>query len=102
MLWHDCEIDKFENRGRRANQAFAAVVPVFSLDDHIQEPDRPAVRAGQNKALFPLPGFEFNDEVIEESYVDLRRIWNIRQAALQGNRIATLGLPWCTTRDLGQ
>jgi hypothetical protein len=89
VLWHDCAIDKFdEKEGAAAQRSFAGVVPVFPLAT-LQQPDaRQAVRDGDVLDKYYL---EPHEAQIPESYVDLRLVWPVRQAALV-DRIVTLGL----------
>lgn len=84
VLWHGCEIDASLRR-RGPARAFAAVAPVRSLGPTIpHEPARHAIREGRRRAFFHLPPVEsFN-----ESYVDLRQIWNVPQAILTQRRVA--------------
>lgn len=91
VLWHDCAIDKFEEKeekeGAAAARSFAGVVPVFPLA-RLQQPEaREAVRQGDVLDKYYL---EPHEPQIRESYVDLRLLWPVRQAALV-ERIVTLG-----------
>jgi hypothetical protein len=84
VVWHDCQIDKFESQGKPATKWFAAIAPVVPL----QEADAAAaeaVRAGRRRAFFYLPAFT-QIGIEKDSYVDLRHVWSLRQSLLVDRR----------------
>jgi hypothetical protein len=86
VLWHDCQLDKFENQGRPPEKWFAAIAPVRPLAEVGDTAD--AVRRGDRRAFFYLPAYP--DITIEQdSFVDLRHIWPVKQSAL-AKRFGTL------------
>jgi len=88
VLWHDCQLDKFEEKGRPRAKWFTTVSPVFPLDD-MEEAARQIVREGGRRAFFYMPA---NPDVgIEtESYVDLRYTLPFRYSLLESRRVTTL------------
>lgn len=86
VLWHDCQIDKFANQGKPEEKWFAAVAPILPLARVGDMTE--AVRSGQRRAFFFLPAYPAIG-LDQDSYVDLRHIWSIKQGALSG-RFGTL------------
>ena len=84
VLWHGCEIDKAAQKSSRT-RAFVAVAPIRPLVASISNKgDRDVIREGERTAFFHLPSFDDHGE----SFVDLRRIWNVPQAILTHRRAA--------------
>lgn len=84
VLWHDCQIDKFENQQKPPDKWFAAVAPVIAL----QQTDAlaaQAVKEGRRRAFFYLPAFPAIG-LAQESYVDLRHIWPMKQSLLSDRK----------------
>ncbi len=88
VLWHDCEIDKFEEKEKPKEDWFAAVAPVLPLSLIQQADQRERVVAGDRIQLFPLPPLEPVN--LPDSFVDLRHIWSVKQTLLT-DRVASLG-----------
>ena len=88
VIWHDCQLDKFEHQQRPPEKWFAAVAPVLplQLSDSVAAQ---AVRDGRKRAFFFLPAYSAIG-IAQESYVDLRHIWPMKQVLL-GDRKGTLG-----------
>lgn len=88
VLWHDCQIDKFEEQGKSEEKWFAAVAPVVPMrnmdGDAVQ-----AVRDGKRRAFFWMPKNAASG-VPEESYADLRHILPFRQIFLMERRKGAL------------
>lgn len=78
VLWHDCQIDKFENQRRPPEKWFTAVAPVLPIPtgDAGQ-----AIAAGTRRAFFPLPAYPAIG-LNQPSYVDLRHVWPVKQSLL--------------------
>jgi hypothetical protein len=87
VLWHDCEIDKFEEQGRSEDQWYAAIAPVVQGEGIPPEIWR-GIEAGERLQVFFLPQAQ-HAGIASPSYVDLRLIWSVNQSLL-GNRVATL------------
>jgi hypothetical protein len=80
VLWHDCQLDKFENQNKPPDKWFAAIAPVIPL----QQSDAAAaqaVREGRRRAFFFLPAYPAIG-LAKDSYVDLRYIWPMKQSLL--------------------
>lgn len=89
VLWHGCQIDKFEELKKKPESWFAGVVPILEISNRLQPQDREAVESGTHRSFFYLPG---NDEAsgnFPDSFVDLRHIWPIKQSLLT-ERVLTL------------
>ena len=84
VMWHDCQIDKFENQGKPAEKWFTSVAPVLPCPATEWE----NVFAGRRRAFFPVPRFD-EGGITENSYVDLRHMWPLKQSLL-GERVITL------------
>lgn len=84
-IWDSCQIDKFKNQGAKPHKAYLAVAPVLPLSA-IPEKDRQAVIDGRRMAFFPVPAFPLYG--IEESYVDLRLIWPVKQQVISDRVVA--------------
>jgi hypothetical protein len=85
VVWPDCQIDKGKNQGSPETKWYAAVAPVIPismLDPRLHE----KVRNFDRAQYFPLPVL---DDLLPESYIDLRHIWPVRYSLLK-NRITTL------------
>jgi hypothetical protein len=89
VLWHDCQIDKFENQQKPPEKWFAAVAPLVPLQEHDQDAST-AVREGRRRAFFFVPEYPAIG-IPKPMYVDLRHIWPLKQSLL-GNRIGTLSM----------
>lgn len=90
VLWHDCQIDKFENQQKSPEKWFAAVAPLIALQENDQEASK-AVREGRRRAFFFVPEYPAIG-IPKPMYVDLRHIWPLKQSLLR-NRIGTLSPP---------
>lgn len=86
VLWHGCEIEKFDNQGRA--KAFAAIAPIQPLDllqgDTSERTTlmREGVKDGRHQAYFYLPAVTREGFSLPESFVNLRYLWSVRQEAL--------------------
>jgi hypothetical protein len=89
VLWENCQIDKFKNLRRPEGEWFAAVAPIFPLTTVVKDEHRRAIIEMRNESRFPLPG-SGGTPVAEDSYVDLRYVAPVRQAALKANRVGAL------------
>ncbi len=89
VLWHSCQIDKFEELKKRPESWFAGVVPILDISKRLQPQDRAAVEAGQHRSFFYLPGDDAAAGIFPDSFVDLRHIWPIKQSLLS-ERVLTL------------
>jgi len=88
VLWHDCQIDKFEEQGKPRSKWFTVIAPVFPLSD-FDAKGQEHVRAGRRRAFFYLP--ESASELMpQEGYVDLRYTIPIRHGLLESARAGTL------------
>lgn len=90
VVWHDCQIEKFENQGKPQGKWFAAVAPIipFSLAQ-MNEEARETVRSGERRAFFHLAAWP-EAGVQEEGFVDLRHVLPIRQSWLLERRTGAL------------
>lgn len=95
VLWHDCQIEKADNQERdRPEKAFAAIAPIHSLS--ALQSDTPEktkdvqdkVRNLRHKSYFYLPAVTAGDFAIQESFVNLRYIWSIRQQTLANRPVS--------------
>lgn len=86
VLWHDCEIDKFEEKKQPPEKWFAAVAPVIPTSG-LPLATLLQVKEYKRRQFFPLPAMPSVD--LPESYADLRYIWSIKQSLLN-DRIAAL------------
>lgn len=84
VVWHSCELDKFEVKGQAPEKWFAAVAPVLPTTA-LKAEERAALREFDRMALFPLPAAPVSG-VPEESYLDLRYIVPVKQALLADRR----------------
>ena len=90
VLWHDCQIDKFENQGRAPEKWFTAVAPVLPIPTGT---GGQAIADGLRRAFFPLPAYPAIG-LDQPSYVDLRHVWPIKQSVLTlDHRVGTLSGP---------
>jgi len=87
VLWHDCQIDKFKNQERPPEKWFAAIAPILPLKDFDAE-SAGVVKEGRRRAFFFVPAFP-DIGITEDSYVDLRHIWSLKQSLLI-DRMGTL------------
>lgn len=71
VLWEDCEIDKFENKGQPPDKWFVAIAPIHAATK-FQPNVFEGVRAGERAQYFHLPALAAKG--LEESYVDLRMV----------------------------
>lgn len=83
VMWHDCQIDSWLNKGRaNAEQAaFAGVAPVLPLAG-LPPTLHDGIRKGDHRTFFFLPPFAIGDVTLPESIVDVRYIWSIKQSLL--------------------
>lgn len=82
VIWDDCQIDDKLNQGRKdPSRWFVSVAPIFPITI-FPENKRAAVIDGRRYPFFHLPQHPGRD--LPESYVDLRMMWPIKQAALTG------------------
>lgn len=88
VLWHDCQLDKFEKQGKPRAKWFTTVAPVFTLSD-MEEGSRQIVREGRRRAFFYMPAAPAIG-IESESYVDLRYALSVRHSLLESQRVATL------------
>jgi hypothetical protein len=84
VICHDCQIDKFENQGKLPDKWFASVAPVVPCP----ATEWSNVVARRRRAFFPVPSFEAVG-IVDNSYVDLRYLWPLKQSLL-GERVITL------------
>jgi hypothetical protein len=88
VLWHDCQLDKFDEKNKPRAKWFTTVSPIFGFDD-LDEPARQVVREGGRRAFFYMPANP--DSGIEtECYVDLRYALSFRYSLLESRRLTTL------------
>jgi len=90
VLWHDCEIDKFEEKGMSADKWFAGVAPIIP-PDHFPSEVWDKIATGDRLQFFPLPPIA-SVGLPAGSCVDLRYVWPVRQSLLS-KRLASLGTP---------
>jgi hypothetical protein len=90
VLWHDCEIDKFEEKGQPPEKWFAAVAPVI-LPSVFPKEIWEGITAGERLQFFPLQPLA-SAGWPTGACVDLRHIWPVRQSLLT-KRIAALLAP---------
>lgn len=88
VLWHDCQIDKFEEQGKPQEKWFAAVAPIVPIRNMKADAVQ-AVREGERRAFFWMPK-GVSSGVPEESYLDLRHILPFRQSYLMAKRRGAL------------
>lgn len=89
IVWADCELDKSMEQERDENRWFAGVAPVMPLA-RFEEAIRPGIRASRRRSYFYLPANPTID--LPESYVDLRRIWSVKQSLFK-QRVVALSEP---------
>ena len=90
VLWHDCQIDKFESQQKPPAKWFAAVAPLLPVPQHDQKAAT-AIRDGLRRAFFFVPAYP-EIGVAVDCYVDLRHVWSVKQSILSA-RVGTLSQP---------
>ena len=91
VLWHSCQIDKFEEQRRKPESWFAGIAPILDIDKRLHPQDRAAVQNGEHRSYFYLPAVTFGGEALPDSFADLRHIWPVKQSLL-ADRLATLSV----------
>ena len=90
VIWHDCQIDKFENQGKKPGKWFAAVAPIVPFTvANMSEDSRDVVRQGKRRAFFHLEAWA-DAGVSEEGFIDFRHLLPIRQTWLIPRRKGSL------------
>jgi len=89
VLWHGCQIDKFEKHGKKPESWFAGVVPLLDINQRLQPQDRVNGESGQHRSFFDLPGDDAAQNFFPDSFADFRHIWSMKQSLLH-NRVLTL------------
>ena len=84
VLWHDCELDKFEKKGKPPSSWFAGVLPILSMANMDAE-NIQRTQELQKTSAFPLPAAP-ELGIAEPSYVDFRHILPVKQSLLKARK----------------